>query len=363
MHRPDRRLPPRLALVLAGLLGALPAPGLHAQQGGAQGPPPAPVVVATAERRTLAPLAWYPGTVISRARARIPAEVAGRLEWVAEVGARIERGEPLARLDDTLLRQRLAEDQAAVTSDQARLRYLEGEVRRLRELVGKNNAARSRLEEAVSNRDVIHSDLVADRARLASTRERLERTVIRAPFPGVVTERLLQPGEWAESGQAVVRLVDASALEVQTWVPVSALRFVEPGSRLRLRASPAAAAGTVRVIVPVGDERSRLYELRVAIPADTWPVGKTLRVAVPSAAPREVVAVPRDALVLRRGAVSVYRVAADGRAERVEVEPGIAVGALIEVSGIEPGDRVVVRGGERLRPGQTVRVIGTSPAS
>jgi len=83
-------------------------------------------------------------------------------------------------------------------------------------------------------------------------------------------------------------------------------------------------------------------------------VGQTLRIAVPSEQPRNVVAVPRDALVLRRDGTTVYRITEDNIAEAVSVVLGIAAGDLIEVSGIESGDRVVTRGGERLRPGQTV---------
>ena len=73
-----------------------------------------------------------------------------------------------------------------------------------------------------------------------------------------------------------------------------------------------------------------------------------------------MIAVPRDALVLRRDGTTVFRILADDTAERVSVQTGIAAGDLIEVTGIEPGDRVVTRGGERLRPGQKV-VIKVAP--
>ncbi|MFQ5487884.1 MAG: efflux RND transporter periplasmic adaptor subunit, partial [Gammaproteobacteria bacterium] len=80
--------------------------------------------------------------------------------------------------------------------------------------------------------------------------------------------------------------------------------------------------------------------------------------AVPTAAPRRALVVPRDALVLRRNGIAVYRLTADGGAERVAVRTGIAQGAFIEVLGeLSPGDRVITRGGERLRPGQKVRVL------
>ncbi len=343
-------------LALLGWLMFTPAATLAQAQ---EGPPPAPVAVETAQMRPLAPITWYPGTVISRNKAKLAAEVAGRVVSMAEVGARLNPGDVVASLDDALLRQTLAENLAAVTREEARIVYLGAEVKRLERLVVQNTASRSQLEQAVSELDISRSELAANQARVRLTRERLDRTVLKAPFAGVVVERLLEPGEWAEEGAAVLRLVDFRSLYVQTWVPVHALKFVTRDSELRLKANPAEATGRVHTIVPVGDDRSRLYELRIAV-ADVqwqWPVGQDLRVAVPSAAPREVVAIHRDALVLRRDGMVVYRINEENVAERVEVETGIASGDLIEVSGIRPGDKVVTRGGERLRPGQKVLLI------
>ena len=353
--KPEARLStgPRRLLLLCGL--TLAAAAAHPQ--GKNGPPPAPVVVQTAEVRALAPVTWYPGTVISRNKARLAAEVSGRVVSVAEVGSRLETGDVAARLDDILLKQSLAENLAAVAREEARLVYLQAEVTRLKRLVTQNTAARSQLEEAVANLGVSRSELAANQARVRLTRERLQRTVLKAPFSGVVVERLLEPGEWAEEGAAVLRLVDSESLDVQTWVPVQALKFVSNDTELKVKANPAEATGQVHTVVPVGDDRSRLYELRIAVPEVQWPVGLDVRVAVPSAAPRDVVAIHRDALVLRRDGTVVYRVGANETAERVEVETGIASGNLIEVIGISKGDRVITRGGERLRPGAKVMVI------
>ncbi len=326
-----------------------------AQQAGA--PPPAPVVVAPAATRMLAPITWYPGTVISRNQARLAAEVEGRLVWVAEVGSTVAGGEEVARLDDVILRQTLAEHEAAVAREQSQLAFLEAEVERLEKLLKRNTATQSQYEQRVADRGVTRSQLAAAGARVELTRERLERTTLRAPFAGIVAERHLQAGEWAESGSAVVRLVDMDSLEVQAWVPVHTLKHLDVTDELQIKANPRDTSGTIRTIVPVGDDRSRLYELRLTLASEGWPVGQSVRVAIPADKPREVVAVPRDALVLRRDGTSVYRIKADETAERVAVSTGIAAGSVIEVVGIESGDRVVTRGGERLRPGQKVRVI------
>ena len=337
---------------LAAFAIATFAPLLWAQQG----PPPAPVVVAEATEQVLAPVTRFPGSVISRNDSRLAAEEEGRLVEVADVGTMVAAGDIVAHIDDTLLRQELAEDKTEVTRELARLEYYDRQVKRLEKLATGNNVAQNQLDEATSNRSVTRSELAAARARVSLTQERLRRFVVRAPFPGVVTERLMQAGEWAETGKPVARLVDSKSVEVQVWVPVSSLAFIEVGSVLPLEANPHSTTGKVRAIVPVGDDRSRLYELRLAITDNQWSAGQTLRVAVPTAAPKSVVAVHRDALVLRRSGTTVYRILPDNTAEAVTVHTGIASGELIEVSGISPGDQVVIRGGERLRPGQNVQV-------
>lgn len=335
---------------LAGL-----AAGALAQQGG-----PAPVVVSVATERLLAPVTAYPGTVMSRNQARLSAEVDGRLDWVADVGDVLRKGEIVARLDGVLLEQNMLADLAAVKREQARLRYQNAEVERLTPLVKKQSVPQSQLDEAVSKRDMTEAEIAAEQARVALARERLKRANLRAPFDGVITERLLQAGEWAESGAAIVKLVDTSSLEVQTWVPMNALKFVKQGSTLALTGNPSNAIGTVRTIVPVGDNRSRLYELRLTMDNDSWPVGADVRVAVPTSEARVVLTVPRDALVLRRDGTTVYRIDDEGLAQRVSVNTGIAAGDFIEVDNLKSGDRVVIRGAERLRPGQSVNIVETS---
>jgi multidrug efflux pump subunit AcrA (membrane-fusion protein) len=101
----------RFVKLMVALWFATVATGALAQGGG-----PAPVVVSIASERLLAPVIPYPGTVISRNQARLAAEVGGRLEWVAEVGTVLRRGETVARMDEVLLEQGLLADQAAVTA-------------------------------------------------------------------------------------------------------------------------------------------------------------------------------------------------------------------------------------------------------
>lgn len=343
----------RLFGLVSLLLFASVQPALAAGNGRA-----ASVVVAPAEQRVMAPISWYAGTVISRHDARLPAEVEGRLVWVADVGSLVSVGDVLARMDDSFIRPALAEQRAEVAREQARFKFFEAEVKRLQRLAKQNIAAQSQLDQAVSDRSVARSNLQAAQARAVQAERRLERSVLLAPHDGVVMERYLDTDEWADSGAAIVRLVGKRDLEVRTWVPVQSLAYLTIGTELRLRDGAREHSGRVVQRVSVGDDESRLHEVRVALQDSPWEPGQGVRVAIPLAAPREVIAVPRDALVLRRSGATVFKVLADNSAEQVPVTLGVAVETHIEVQGaIAAGDRVVVRGGERLRPGQRIKIL------
>jgi len=323
------------------------------------GMPPALVEVGTATLQTLAPVTQVPGTVTSRHDARLAAEVEGRLVDVAEVGTRVEAGDPVARIEDTRLQLRQEELIAERERARARVTFLEAEEKRFARLAASNLAAATQLEQTRADRDVARGEFRVAESRLAQNRDQLERTALRAPFPGIVVERLMMPGERAQDGDNVVRLVDQQRLEVIARAPLTYYRFVQPGMRLALlsRDQGGAAEGVVRTVVAVGDENTHQFELRLDVEAGLFPVGQTLRVAVPMDEVREVLAVPRDALVLRPEGVSVFVVDETSHARQVSVTTGIGAGDQIEVNGaVSAGDAVVVRGNERLRPGQPVSV-------
>lgn len=346
-------------LMLAGIMlaacgGEEPAGG----GGDAQRSKAAPVRVARAEMREFTPTTPVAGTVVSRQDARVSAEVTGRLESVAEVGTEVAEGEVLAEIDDTQLRLRVNEQESVVTREEANLGYLRKQQERLESLEASNAAARNQLDEVTSQRQVAESELAVAKARLAQLRDQLDRTTIQAPFDGVVSERLSEPGERVTEGTAVVRVLSTENREVQARARLEYLPFVAEGDPIRVRWRDQSHVGTVRAVVRAGDEVSHLFELRIDVPDSLWPIGQTVQVALPTSDTRQALAVPRDAIVLRREGNSVYVVEGDGTARRVRVDPGRGDGNYVEVDGqVQAGDRVIIRGNERLEAGQAVNVL------
>ncbi|HWE06281.1 MAG TPA: HlyD family efflux transporter periplasmic adaptor subunit, partial [Rhizomicrobium sp.] len=155
-----------------------------------------------------------------------------------------------------------------------------------------------------------------------------------------------------------VRLVDTTSIEASVQIPIETASYLREGLRVTVEIEGKRSTATVRAIVPVGDVASRTIEVRLTLPSGTGFVGDAARIFIPSAQPRDVVAVPRDALVLREDNTYVFKVDRKGVAQRVAVETGSEDGALVEIKGpVAPGERVIVRGAERLEAGQKVRPI------
>ena len=323
-----------------------------------EGPPSAPVAVSEALDHHMAPQLWVPGTVVSRNQARIAAEVAGRLVSVADIGDFIAKGDILARIDVQALQLQLRTDEATVRRLQASLEYTDQQVIRLRHLTEQQVVAPNDLEEIEAQKRTIEQEIVAAEVGRDQTLYRLERTAVRAPFSGRIAERLQQPGGYVNIGGEVVYLVDTDNVEVRARAPLAVAPFVREGMKVTVDDRSRRSEAQIRRAVSVGDERSRMFEIRVALEGD-WMIGSAVRVALPSDAPREVIAVPRDALILRADNTYVFKVIADGTVERVAVETGSGTSTLVAIEGdVHSGDRVVIRGGERLRPGQNVAVEG-----
>lgn len=335
------------------------AVGVEAQTSQQTGTPPALVKVSEVKRVEMSPTILVPGTVVSRDDARVAAEVAGRLIEVSEIGAAVRQGESLARIDDRELSLEQAESRAVLIRETTALSFANQELERFQGLVEKGLVSSSQLDQARSTRDAAKAEQQAAQAKLDLINDRINRTTIRAPFDGVVTQRYRRVGEHVEEGVQVLRLVNPATVEVRAHVSANNLPFIPIGREISISGSDAStAASTVRSVVPVGDDVSRLYDVRLRLDQVNWPAGTTVRVAIPSAPVRQVIAVPRDALVLRTDGISVFKINDSGEAVKVAVKTGVAADDMMEVIGnVEEGDRVVIRGNERLRPGSPVQII------
>lgn len=354
-----------LALAAGGVIlaGVFQPKAGAAQATAPQGPPPAPVRVAEAVMTELAPHAGAPGSVVSMSDSQIAAATPGPVLWVAEVGAEVAKGEVIARIDPADAAASRDEARADVGRLAARADQLSKLVERYEALGEDGGESEAAIDELRANRDAARHDLARARVSLRRAETALERTEVKAPFAGRIVARQTEVGEFVSPGAPIVRLVNTEELEVAARASDALLASVAPGDVIAVRNGDQTIEAAVRAVVPVGDEQTRTLEVRLGLPKTDWRVGAAVEVRLPRTAKKRVLAVHRDALILRADRVSVFVVGDEDVARQVDIEIGAADGDLIEVIGdIKAGERIVIRGGERLRDGQKVLVQGGAPA-
>jgi RND family efflux transporter MFP subunit len=257
-------------------------------------------------------------------------------------GQPVERGQVLARLDDS-------EERATLAELQARLDLAVTELERLSKLSAQSYASIQDAERGQSEVDQIT-------ALIAGQRAKLDSLVLRAPLDGMVLRQDGEIGEIAETGAVLFWVGEEKPLIVTAEVNEEDIPHIETGQRVLIRADAfpdRVLEAKVGVITPKGDPVTKTYRVRFALPDDTpVRIGMTVDVNV-------VVGVSENALLLPAAAVNgtaVYVVALDGTATRRNLEIGIRGETSVEVkSGVSDSDRVISPYPENLRDATRIR--------
>ena len=359
------------AAVIFALVAATPASG--------QDQPLALVHVDAVIREPMSQTAPVVGRIVAR-EAIIATQVAGTVFRIhAVIGDRIQRGDLIAELDparlqsDADLRQaERDETEANLEASAASLSTAEQALERLRSLRSSAAFSQARFDEAEQevrrNRGLVavaQARLMRSQANLDRALIELEDSKIRAPFSGVVGDREAHVGEYMRIGDPVVTLINDRGLEIEALVPSNRLAGIQPGAELTIVLDDETRhSAVVRASVPMENSltRTRVVRLDPEFSETKNPLAgnQSAIVMTPVGEAREVVTVHKDA-ILNRPNGSVVFVVVDGQAMIRPVRLGESVGSRVAVSdGLAPGDLVVVRGNERLRPGQPVRHNGAS---
>lgn len=303
-------------------------------------------------------------------------DVASRVVGVADestlrVGDRVEKGDVLFRLDTERLEIELEQAnaeiaiaEAGVEVAKARLDRTRKALERTESLVSNATVSQAQLDdrqgeyaEALGSLQQAEARIVAAKAGLSRAQYNVDNAVVRAPYDGTVLEVVAEVGEFVSAGTVVVRLLASEALEVEANVPSRWISALETGQEVRARTD---AGGemllSLRAIIPTEFASTRTRPVRFVPVGDVTQiaVGQTVTLDVPVSRPEDVIVVPKDAVVQSGGGWQVF-LNEDGAATPRRVEIGRAIGDAFEVtSGLAEGDEVVVRGNERLRPGQEI---------
>lgn len=321
----------RIALFIFVLLCSFSS--LYAQEKKPQGmPPPANVVVSEVSTGIVAPEAEFVGTVYYQEVSDVACEVDGKVEEVSfEEGQRVKKNFVLVKLNPDLVRSDY--DKAALNFNRAKNLYKE---------------------------DLI-SEQAYDERRFE--KERLEiiirKKTIRAPFNGVIIKKHVERGEWLSPGSTVATIARDDVIDIIVEVPESIISIITPGMKVKVKAGGKEINGKIFVIIPQGNISTRTFPVKIRVKNSLSLIeGMEARVILPVTKKEKALIVHRDAVITVFGNTVVFAVI-DSKAKMIPVKvigyKGMKAG--IQANGLKEGMKVVVKGNERLRDGQSVKII------
>lgn len=173
----------------------------------------------------------FPGRVEAPQRFDIGFDAQGKvIEVNVNAGDKIEQGQVLARLDTSLLEAERSSVIAERKESEARLKLIGIDLKRQGELRRQGFASDQKIDELLAEQDALRAILDRIAASLVSVEERLEKTVIRAPFTGRIATRFVDPGEVVHVGAAIVRLLQGGSIELHVGIPVKLARHLKAGA-------------------------------------------------------------------------------------------------------------------------------------
>lgn len=378
-----RDLPPFQAKTEATLFGVTLLASLLAAWSVLAQEQPALVQVDEVRTEPLNQTAPVLGRIVTEQQGVVATRVAGPVEKVeVRMGDRVAAGDPLVWLDSeplSLERDLAAAEYDAALAQQteavAEVDLLESERERLLQLRESAAFSKARLEDKENQIAVANSRIKAATARTNQYRAKLELkardladATVRAPYAGVITMRHVSPGAYLRVGDPVVTLIDHTNLEIEADVPSDRLAGIEVGTTVGVTLDDGSKhAAEVRAIVPEDNPLTRTRAVRFTPQfGDTekpLAIGQSATLELPIGMARDVLTVSKDGVIQRPDGAVVFLVE-DQVATPQPVQLGSAVGGRFEVlGGLERGDLVVIRGNERLRPGQAVTYPGAPHAA
>ena len=300
------------------------------------------------------------GTIHAHESAVLSAQVMGRVQQVlVHEGDSVKAGQTLAILDDASMRASVDQAQAAVkavqgqqAAAQTQADLAQSTLARYQQLQAQKSVSPQEMDEvsrraqaAAAQVEAIHAQSQAAQAQEASARTMLGYTRIRAPFSGVITARMVDPGALASPGVPLLQVDSAGALELQTTVDESVITHVRKGMSIPITVDAApgtAISGTVTDIVPAADPSSHSFLVKLTLPRSAQlRAGMYATAAIPTGS-HQAILVPRSAVLLRGSLNCAYVLDANSIAQLRYITLGSTQGDMVEVlSGISAGERLV----------------------
>lgn len=327
-------------------------------------PPKSPVLVSTVLEQEINQSVSFIGSVEPRMKSLVAGEVRGLVEqFSAREGDAVKKGQVLAHINVTSLKIQLKAAKAALMEVKANHEQVKRDMARSAQLFKEELIPLKQLEDDMSRDKALSERLLQLTAEIERLEDLISKSRILAPFDGVITKEHTEVGQWIQEGSPVVEMIDLKNLRIRVDVPERYIGKLKIGEAVPVRfdALPSfRVSGKISSITPEADNAARTFPVDVEVKNRDMTIksGMTAQVFFSVGEPYTARLIPKDALVIRGDRNFVYIVSGDTVREE-EVKLGNSVKGMVEIKGnVKTGERVVIRGNERLRPGQQVKIIG-----
>lgn len=317
-----------------------------AKSGGSQGNQPVIVDVIVASPRSIDNVVEANGTVVANEYVELHPEISGRITYLnVPEGAFVEKGTVIARINDADLQATLEKSRVQLDLYQK----TEERDRKLLEIQGINQA----------DYDLALNNVNSTRADIDYTQAQIDKTVIRAPFSGIVGLRQVSPGAYVTPANIIATVQQLDKIKVDFTLPEQYASIIKKGSLVDIEVDAATKAhrkGLIIATEPQINQTSRNLKVRAILQNGNGHPGAFVKVYVDAGADKRAVMVPTNCIIPEDKNNQLILVK-DGRAHFVNVQTGVREANDVEiVKGVNPGDTVVVTGVLFARPNARLQV-------
>lgn len=281
---------------------------------------------------------------------------------LVDEGSTVKAGQPLARMDDTLLRAQLAQQIALAAQQNVAAQRAEAEAARVKGLDIKGILSQEQIDARRYAALSARAQADAQAAAVNDVRTREGLMVIRSPYAGLVIERNVRPGDLSAGTTPWFRIAKDSQVELAADVAEDALDKIRVGAPVQVKlADGVLVQGAVRLVSPRVDANTKLGRVRIRLPVRSDIRAGGFASATFTGSTRSALAVPEPAVRYDADGAAVMVVGADNRVTRVAVTTGQRGGGYVElIKGPPAGARVVEKASAMLVPGDVIRPANPS---
>jgi RND family efflux transporter MFP subunit len=287
------------------------------------------------------------GVIEAVRQTTVSAQISGQVEDVLfDVDDYVGRGEVVVRLNDTQPSARLRQAQAELKEASARLEEAQEEFERVKGVFEKQAVSKKAMDAAEAAKKAAQAKLEAARAGLEQAQEQLEYTRVRAPYPGIVTERHVEVGETAQPGKKLISGLSLEHLRVNVDVPQNMINEVRKAENVSIEtAGGSLIPVSKKTVFPYAEPASHTFRVRLEFSPDSQGLfpGMFVKAAF-EIGQQPVLVVPTASIVRRSELTAVYVLSADGKPGLRAIRKGrdLADGNSIVLAGLQQGEQVII---------------------